>query len=114
MPIYEFKCVSCQTIKTVLVNGYDIPGDIVCDHCGSKDVVKIISRVNYHQSHAERISQYDPNATKSDSFYKDNRNIGLHAEHMLRKSGIKPTQEFTSKVEKLRTNPASVIKGNDD
>ncbi len=114
MPIYEFKCQECGYINSLLVQGYTLPKDVKCDKCGSKDLKKIISKVNYHTSSSDRLSSYNPNARQSDNFYKDSRNIGLHAEHMLEKAGVKPTEEFKSKLEKLRTDPGSVIKDNDD
>ena len=98
----------------VLTSGYEIPGDIACEKCGSAEVKKLISRGHYHQSDSDRVASYNPSTSKSDSFYKDTRNIGVHAEQMLQKAGVKPTEEFKSKLEKLRTNPGSVIKDSDD
>jgi putative FmdB family regulatory protein len=113
MPIYEFKCSECGQVMEVLVPGYTVPDDITCRQCGSGEVKKMISKGNYHQSGSDRLSSYDPTKPKSDSFYKDSRNIGLHAEQMLRKAGVKPTEEFKNKIERLRTNPGSVLKDNE-
>ncbi len=113
MPIYEFKCSGCGQVMEVLVPGYTVPDGITCGQCGSDELKKLISRGNYHRSETDRLSSYDPKAQKSDSFYKDSRNIGLHAEQMLKKAGVKPTEEFKNKVEKLRTNPGSVLKDQD-
>jgi hypothetical protein len=33
---------------------------------------------------------------------------------MLEKAGVKPTEEFKSKLERLRTDPGSIIKDSDD
>ena len=70
--------------------------------------------MSYHSSGSDRVCSYNPKARKSDSFYKDSRNIGLNAEQMLEKAGVKPTEEFKSKLERLRTDPGSVIKDSDD
>jgi putative FmdB family regulatory protein len=113
MPIYEYKCKSCRHVTTHLVQGYVAPDGLCCEQCGSGDLKRIISKTNYHVSSSDRLSSYDPKARRSDDFYKDSRNIGLHAEHMLEKAGVKPTEEFTSKLEKLRTDPGSVIKDSD-
>ncbi len=114
MPIYEYKCSVCGEITGILVHGYDPPGDSACGACGSTDVKRIISNVNYHHSGSDRLSSYDPRSRHSESFLKDTRNIGLHAEYMLKKSGVKPTDEFKSKLENLRTDPSSVIKKSSD
>ena len=50
--------------------------------------------MSYHSSGSDRVSSYNPKARKTDSFYKDSRNIGLNAERMLEKAGVKPTEEF--------------------
>ena len=114
MPIYEYKCSACGAIQSVLVQGFKNPDELTCDGCGSTDLKRIISRVNYLQSGSDRLSSYDPASRHSDSFLKDSRNIGLHAEHMLKQSGVKPTEEFKTKLERLRTDPGSVIKNSDD
>ncbi|HOD71248.1 MAG: hypothetical protein GXY28_10420 [Bacteriovoracaceae bacterium] len=110
MPIYEYKCPSCGNIVSVLVQGFGQSEGPDCEKCGTAGMKRIISRVNYHQSHSDRLSSYDPKSRHSDSFYRDSRNIGLHAEHMLRKAGVKPTEEFKSKLENLRSDPSRVIK----
>jgi putative FmdB family regulatory protein len=114
MPIYEYKCLGCGHVTSALVQGYRLPVDVSCEKCGSDDLKRVISKVNYHASESDRLSSYDPKARKSDSFYKDSRNIGLNAERMLEKAGVKPTEEFKNKLEKLRTDPGSVIKDSDD
>jgi putative FmdB family regulatory protein len=114
MPIYEYKCLDCSHLTSFLVQGYTPPSDPRCESCGSQDLKRIISKVSFHSSGSERLSAYNPKDRKSDSFYKDSRNIGLSAEKMLEKAGVKPTEEFKSKLERLRTDPGSVIKDGDD
>ena len=113
MPIYEYKCLSCGALKSVFVQGFKDPEGVTCEACGSSDMKKVISKVSYHQSQSDRLSSYDPKSRHSDAYMRDTRNIGLHAEHMLRKSGVKPTEEFQNKIEKLRTDPSRVIKDED-
>ena len=112
MPIYEYKCLRCSQVTSILIQGYKGPEGLTCDKCGSDDLKRIISKVNYHTSSSDRLSSYNPNARKSDGFYKDSRNIGLNAEQMLKKAGVEPTDEFKNKLERLRTDPASVMKDN--
>ncbi len=114
MPIYEYKCLACSHVTSLLVQGYADPDDLSCEKCGSGDLKRIISRVSYHASGSDRLASYDPKASRSDGFYKDSRNIGLNAEKMLERAGVKPTDEFKSKLERLRTAPGSVLKDSDD
>jgi len=110
MPIYEYKCGKCGGVKTVFSQGFKDPEGLVCDACGGTELKRIISKVNYHQSQSDRLSSYDPKSRQSDSFMSDSRNIGLHAEHMLKKAGVKPTEDFKNKLDNLRADPSRVTK----
>ena len=83
---------------------------MVCPECGGKDLKKLISRVAYHVSEKDRIESFDPNSPKDDSFYKDSRNIGLSAKKRAQQMGINLGSGFEDRLEKLRTDPGSVIK----
>lgn len=113
MPVYEYKCAACGKVTDVLVQGFNDPDGLSCDACGSRDLKRIISKVNYHQAQSDRLASYDPRSRHTGSFMRDSRNIGLHAEYMLKQSGVKPTEEFRNKLENLRTDPSRVIKDNE-
>jgi len=110
MPIYEYKCSSCGHVSSFLVQGFKDPDGLGCQQCGHTVLTKVISSVNYHGSHNDRLEGYNPRSRKSDGFYKDTRNIGLEAERMLKKAGVEPTDDFKNKLEKVRTDPGSVLK----
>jgi len=82
---------------------------MVCPDCGKTELRKLVSKVAYHQSEMDRIDSYDPSARQSDTFMKDTRNIGLHAKKRARQMGVDLGSSFDAKVEKLRTNPGSVV-----
>ena len=87
--------------------------ELVCPECGLGNLRKLISRVSFHVSEKDRIASYDPDSNKDDSFYKDTRNIGVEAKKKAMRMGIDLGTEFEDKLEKLRSNPGSVIKDND-
>jgi putative FmdB family regulatory protein len=43
MPIYEFKCQSCNNVFEFLCFPSDGDGDILCPTCGGKDNEKLLS-----------------------------------------------------------------------
>ncbi len=50
MPIYEYKCRDCSEIKEILIKSENNSNNIQCDSCGSRDMVKMISRPNVRVS----------------------------------------------------------------
>ena len=72
-------------------------------------MTRLISRVAYHASEADRLAAYDPSAPQSDSFYKDTRNIGLQAKKRAQQMGVDLGSGFETKLDKLRRDPGSVF-----
>ncbi|MCD6305676.1 MAG: zinc ribbon domain-containing protein [Deltaproteobacteria bacterium] len=113
MPIYEYACQRCKNEFQALVMSRSDQEALVCPICGNHELNRLISRVAYHQSEKDRLDSFDPTARQSDSFYKDSRNIGLQAKKRLQQMGVDLGSGFESKLEKLRTDPGSVLKDSD-
>jgi putative FmdB family regulatory protein len=110
MPIYEYECRQCGRRFQKLIMKTQEEASLSCAGCGGRKLDRLISRVAYHVSETDRLASYDPGARQDDSFYKDSRNIGLHAKKQAQKMGVDLGSAFESKLEKLRTDPGSVIK----
>ena len=113
MPIYEYECRICQRRFQTLVMKKDEEKQVVCPECGGKKIMKLISRVAYHVSEQDRLSSFDSNARQGDGFYRDTRNIGLHAKKRAKEMGVDLGSGFEEKLEKLRTDPGSVFRDKD-
>ncbi len=109
MPIYEYQCLNCRSVFQRLMLKRDESETISCPHCQSKDLKRLISRVIYHTKELDRIREYDPTARKDDAFFKDTRNIGLHAKKRAMEMGVDLGESFEAKLDRLRTNPKSVL-----
>jgi putative FmdB family regulatory protein len=110
MPIYEYECLSCGRPFQCLVMKREEEEGLRCPKCGAVRMKRLISRVHYHVSEEDRLAGFDPKAAKEDVFFKDSRNIGLAAKKRARKMGVDLGQGFEEKLEKLRSDPGSVIK----
>ncbi|MGE5839364.1 MAG: FmdB family zinc ribbon protein [Deltaproteobacteria bacterium] len=110
MPIYEFECLSCGHRYQNLVMKKKEEGELRCPRCGKGKKKRLISRVAYHVSEQDRLSSFTPAAAKEDSFFRDSRNIGLAAKKRAQKMGVDLGSGFEEKLEKLRTDPGSVIR----
>ncbi len=110
MPLYEYQCCSCGREFQVLIMKKDQESDIVCPDCGDKTLKKLVSRVAYHVSEKARLASFDSSTRRDDSFYKDPRNIGLSAKKMAEKAGVELGNAFEEKLDKLRSDPGTVLK----
>ena len=113
MPIYEYQCLSCGCEFQMLILKKEEESGLLCPKCSGKDTKRLISRVAYHLSESDRLASFDPNARQSDSFYSDSRNIGLAAQKRAQQMGVDLGKGFNDKLEKLRTDPGSVLKDSD-
>jgi len=109
VPIYEYSCRACGKQFQYLVLNREDEERLRCPNCESRDLKKLISQAVFHVSEQERISTYDPNAPKEDEFYKDTRNIGLHAKKRAQQMGMDLGSSFESKLDRLRTDPGRVF-----
>jgi hypothetical protein len=85
----------------------------VCPGCNGTDLKKLISRVLYHVSENDRLESFDPLAGRGNSFCRDPRNIGLGAKKKAKMAGVDLGTKFEEKLDKIRSNPAAVIKEKD-
>lgn len=113
MPIYEYSCQVCGTEFQYLVLKKGDEERLRCPGCKGRDLKKLVSRAVFHVSEQDRLSTYDPDAPKDDAFYKDTRNIGLHAKKRARQMGVDLGSDFESKLDRLRTDPGRVFDENE-
>ncbi len=110
MPIFEYRCRDCERHFQHLIMKKDEEAGLACPGCGGRNLKKLISKVAYLTSEQQRLNAFDPNARHSGSFYRDSRNIGLHAKKRAQQMGVDLGSGFEEKLERLRTDPGSVIK----
>jgi putative FmdB family regulatory protein len=111
MPIYEYRCHHCHKEFSALILGPSDLSCLACEHCGGKDWERRVSRVFYHHSEKDRLAAYDPRKSpQGDSFFRDTRNIGLGAKKKAQQLGVDLGTSFEEKLEKLRTDPSTVVR----
>lgn len=110
MPIYEYECLFCQCRFQSLVMKTIEEKKLLCPRCGKAKKRRLISRVAYHVSEQDRLAAFNPTNAKEDAFFRDSRNIGLAAKKRAKKMGVDLGAGFEEKLEKLRSDPGSVIR----
>ena len=87
MPVYEYRCNSCNVRKSVLVRTFSETSSPTCDSCGSTDMSRLISRVVHHRSLQDVWEQSGAPGDAGPDYYKDPRNIGRWAEDKFKDMG---------------------------
>jgi putative FmdB family regulatory protein len=103
MPLHEFSCKDCGRKSTRLVLKKEDEASLTCEHCGSCELKRLISRVAIHKTEASRLSELDTSKQPDESYYSDNRNIGLRAKKRMQELGVDLGDAFEEKLEKART-----------
>jgi len=103
MPIYEYECLACGKLTSALIMKAEEEAEVLCKHCRGRDLKRVISRVVWHKTEAQRLSEFDARARQDDSFYRDDRNIGLWAKKRLRDMDVDLGSQLDETVEKARS-----------
>ena len=103
MPLHEYACKQCGRKDTRLVLKKGDEEALRCRGCGSDQLKRLISRVAIHRTEADRLAALDTRKQPDDSYYSDNRNIGLRAKKRMKELGVDLGDAFEEKLEKART-----------
>lgn len=109
MPIYEYVCEACGKKSTLLVLRKDQAGRRKCKHCESDRLTRLLSRFAVHKTEASRLSELDTSKQPDETFYRDNRNIGLRAKKRMHELGVDLGDSLDEKIEKARTRTLDTL-----
>jgi len=102
MPIYEFRCNSCQQKANFLAKSISEPLSPVCPTCGSEELTRLVSSFAYHKSiDALHEESGEPDRAGPD-YYKDPRNIGRWAEKRFREMGMEMPSQVGEMIQAAR------------
>ena len=60
MPIYEYRCHDCGGVNSVFLRSMSSPDPSNCKLCEGGNLRRIMSRVAYLRSEADKMDQLDP------------------------------------------------------
>lgn len=64
MPVYEYACMSCERVVSVLARRVGADARTACPECGGHDLHRLVSRFAFHQSMTSKLEQLDPKYEK--------------------------------------------------
>ena len=109
MPIYEYRCHSCDKKSAIFIRSIGASPKVTCQHCPSTEMERILSRVAHHktiqQIHAE---SGPPSRHPTSNYYKDPRNIGRWAEQQFDKYGMDMPKELHDKIDAAREGSVEI------
>ena len=103
MPIYEYQCKSCGKISSLLILNAQEEKDSRCSHCRGARLVRVLSGFALHKTESQRLDEFSTSAPRGDSFYKDDRNIGLWAKKRAHELGADLGSQLDETVERARS-----------
>ena len=100
MPIYEFKCQSCNQRTSVFVRTVSSPINASCPSCGSNELTRLITSFGISKSvsdvHAAYSNSSDPN------YHNDPRNIGRWTENKFDSMGMEMPSQIRDMIDGAR------------
>jgi len=112
MPIYEYRCEACNKRTSIFVRSISSPVRAACEHCGSKKLTRLISRVAVHRGS----SSLDDESAFDDIDENDPRQMARLMRQMGEEAGEEMGPEFDEMVSRLEAgeDPESVMSGMDE
>lgn len=98
MPIYEYRCGGCRRKVTVLTLRVSETVEPVCEHCGSRDLTRLMSRFAMVRSDDSRL---DDLTDGSDLDESDPKSMARWMRKMGKELGEDAGNDFDEMVDEL-------------
>jgi putative FmdB family regulatory protein len=101
MPIYEYRCTACRRKVTVLTMRVSEAVDPVCDHCGSRDLTRLLSRFAMVRSEDARLDDLTSDAALGDVDESDPKSMARWMKKMGNELGEDLGEDFDSMTDEM-------------
>ena len=105
MPIYEYRCGACRRRSSLFYQSFSAAegAEPHCEHCGSADVSRLVSRVAVLKSEESRLDAMSDDAGLGDVDENDPRSIARWARRMGEQLGEDAGDDFREMVDQLES-----------
>lgn len=100
MPIYEYRCESCERVTSVFVRSTRSEVNAKCEHCGSAKLKRLMSRVQRVKGTQDVLDEYG--APSAGEGYRDPRQIGAWVERRFEEYGVEVPEETREMIDRAR------------
>jgi putative FmdB family regulatory protein len=101
MPIYEYRCGGCKRKVTILTLRVSEAVDPVCEHCGSRDLTRLMSRFALGRSEERRLDALADDASLAGLDENDPRSMARWMRKMGKELGEDAGEDFDDMVDEL-------------
>ena len=102
MPVYEYRCNSCQEKTSFFLKSINETLSPQCPSCGSRELTRLFSSFAHHKSISSIHEEYgDPDMAGPD-YYNDPRNIGRWAEKKFDEMGMEMPSHINEMIQSAR------------
>jgi putative FmdB family regulatory protein len=100
MPIYEYRCESCERVTSVFVRSARAEVKAKCEHCGSAKLKRLMSRVQRVKGTKDVLDEYG--ASRPGEDIRDPRQIGTWVERRFEEYGVEVPSETREMIDRAR------------
>ena|SRR6185369_12505855 len=114
MPIYEYRCTACRRKVTVLTMRVSEAVDPVCEHCGSHDLTRLLSRFAMVRSEEGRLDDLTSDAALGDVDESDPKSMARWMKKMGSELGEDLGDDFAAMTDEMAHGDDSADDGGDE
>jgi putative FmdB family regulatory protein len=100
VPIYEYRCLACRRRTSVFMRSIGAPAQATCEHCGSTETSRLISRVAVLRPEGDESDSFDESSL-SDVDENDPRSMARWVRKMSRQMGEPLDAEMEADLERM-------------
>jgi putative FmdB family regulatory protein len=102
MPIYEYGCKDCRLKTTVFLRSFSTDQEtLVCDSCGSSNLVRLFSRVAIVRSEESRLEDMTDPSNLSGIDENDPKSVAKFMRKMQGQIGEDVSPEIDEAIERM-------------
>ena len=101
MPIYEYRCNTCNKRVSVFQRNITSPTTAVCPNCGGSDLRRLVSRFAVVRNEEQMLDSLDDDSLLSGVDENDPRSVAAWVRKMQSKMGDEVEPEFEEMIDRM-------------
>ncbi len=104
VPLYEYRCNTCNEITSALVYSWSESQEPDCRHCGSADIHRIVSKFSFRPSWGDSLNWTPSRETTSDIDENSPASIDTYMGRIKKEMGGQTTPEFDRERREIKNS----------